>query len=528
MVETISNKNSANQFSCQNFSNWRNQMKFKTLVVACALAITGQAFAAPWTTAPGTDPVATAFVSGSSALQFSIGATIEQLLDPTTISVYYDGTVTTTAGVTTAKASGSNYRAYFGKASAAMVAAHPSLQDPAAAAGVGMDVLVLETAKGGSIMGVTPVARQVVVNSLSSVGCVLDTTGKTDGSAAARVVYSCPAVEATRVPSFGISDVEPALLQVPANIPSGSLPADATGNTSYVMTAAEAVALTAKPAIGQTMGVVIGTNSTTTNLTKAQIAGLLSGSVLDWHKIDPSVASKTKTIVICRRQAGSGTHATLLARVLGTPCSSSAWTATGYTGSKKSNGVQALAMGTATPVPAGSYVVVENSSAGAMAACMNAAVSGTGVNSIDLNGGAIAATPATPIATSVVLPAGNIAIGELGLDRPIGGADLFAFLSINGILPTNLNAQAGLYDVTVESTFNTSPATPAAGTAAGDIIAAFMTQAGNPTNIAAGGVVGVMGLSENGYIAVNPDSAAYPVMRAGNGGDNCKAMVQKQ
>jgi hypothetical protein len=498
------------------FSNWRNQMKFKTLVAACALAIAGQAFAAPWTTAPGTDPAATAFVSGSSALQFSIGATIEQLLDPTTISVYYDGTVVTdpVTSVVTAKASGSNYRAYFGKPSAAMIAANPTTLTAAT------DVLVLETAKGGSIMGVTPVVRQVKVNSLSSAGCVLDTTGKTDGSAAARVVYSCPAVEANRVPNFGISDVEPALLQVPANLPSGTL----SDGSSYVMTDAEAAALTAKAAIGQTMGVVIGTNSTTTNLTKAQIAGLLSGQVLDWHKIDPSVASKSKSIVICRRQAGSGTHATLLARVLGQPCSSSSWAAAGYTSSKKSNGVQTLVLGTATPVAAGSYVVVENSSAGAVAACMNAAVSGTGTNSIDLNGGAIVTAPTT---TSVVLPAGNIAIGELGLDRPVG-TDQFTFLSINGIAPTTVNAASGLYDVTVESTFNTSAATPAAGTAAGDIIAAFMTQAGNPTNINAGGVTGVMGLSENGYIAVNPDSAAYPVMRAGNAGNNCKAMVQKQ
>ena len=132
-------------------------MKLKALLATCVLAFAGQASAAPLVY--GTDTVdVQMFVSGSSALQFMIGQVADSLLDPATINVYYDGT---SAG----KASGSSYRAYFGKASAATYAAYPSLYD--SVTGAGKNVLILETGAGGSIQGVTPVTRGVAVKSIN-------------------------------------------------------------------------------------------------------------------------------------------------------------------------------------------------------------------------------------------------------------------------------------------------------------------------------------------------------------------------
>ena len=522
--------------------------KLKALAATCALAFAGQAAALPTTAAVQVQM----FVSGSSALQFMIGQVADSLLDPTTTDVYYDGTA---AGV----ASGSSYRAYFGKASPATVVAYPSLYDaasttPAGCTNVagagntcdGLNVLILETAKGGSINGVTPITRGVAVNSLdlfnTTTPCVVSSPAKIFGT---HTVYSCPAVNATRIPDFGISDVEPSILQVTANMPSGTL----LDGSSWTMTAAEAANLNSIASIGQTFGIAlsnvasgaIAAPTTLTSLTKAQIAGLLSGQTTDWHIIDPTVASKSKTIVYCRRQAGSGTHATLLARVLGNPCSSNPLPAAAYTNTVAVSGTGKTAktvVGTSTPVPAGSYVVVENSSAGVLAACIDAAVNGTGTdattgnpNYINLTTGAIAPAATAP-ANSVILPSGNIALGELGLDYSKTTSDVFNFASVDGIAPTTTNAAAGLYDITTESTFNENAAnmatTLAAGTAAGDIIKAFEAAAGNPTILGAAAIPGVLGLTENKWVASNPDVATNPVMRMGNAGNSCQPMIQKQ
>ena len=527
-------------------------MKLKALFAACALAVAGQASATALVA--GTDPVQTQmFVSGSSALQFMIGQTVDSLLDPTTVTVYWDGS-------STGKASGSSYRAYFGKVSPATVVAYPSLVDltsttPAGCVAAanstntcdGINALILETGSGGSIMGVTPVTRGAVVKSLNltPTSCMTSVPAKVFGGHTVVTCYGT--ADTTRVPDFGISDVEPAMLQVTANMPSGTL----FDGTSYTMTTAEATNLNSYAAIGQTMGVVISNVGTTapttvTSLTKAQIAGLLSGLVTDWHIIDPTVTTKTKTIVVCRRQNGSGTHATLIARVLGQPCSSSGLAAAAQTNTvaKTTGKTGASVIGTATPAPAGSYVVIENSSSGVLAACMNAAVNGTGIdattgnpNYIDLTSGTIAPaanTVASPIpARGIALPAGNIAIGEMGLDYSfVAGTDLFSFASVDGIAPTTVNAAQGLYDIVTETTFNENAAnmltTLAPGTAAGDLIKAFEAAAGSPAILGAAAIPGVMGLSENKYVASNPDVATNPVMRMGNAGVTCQPMIQKQ
>lgn len=473
-------------------------MKLKTLVASCALAFAGQAFALPATTVPDV----TLFVSGSSALQSMIGQVGKSMFvngaagSATATDVFFDGTA--------AAASGNNYRAYFGVANAATVAAFPSL----GVAGVGKKILILETGAGGSIKGVNPVALSQAVNSLDMTTCVAPTTPKVD-TATNISVMSCTGVVATRVPDAGVSDVEPALLESGANLPAGTV----------ALTAAQMASLTSTVGIGQVMGIIVGSNATAamTNLTKAQVAGLMGGSVLDWNMIDPTVAAATKSIVVCRRTNGSGTQAAINAKIFGAPCMTGAMSPSTFT---------PTAAGVTAPLAAGNVVVVENASSGGVAACMTAAQNGTAANmAISTTSGAMVAAGTV---NSVVLPAGNYAIGLMGLDRPAKTGELYQFAAINGVAATLANTEKGAYDIMVESTFNRRTSMPAGPQL--DLYNLFVNKAGDPAVLGdpLNTIPGVAALTENGWIAPATFTAATPILRVGDLGNTCQPLQQLQ
>lgn len=469
-------------------------MKFKVLSVVCAMAFAGQAFALNPTVTAAIPATNTLFISGSSALQNGIGQIAQSLFVPGTLDVYFNGTA---AGV----ASGANYRAYSGTVAA-------GVGIPATLAG--QNVVIYETGAGGSINGVNPVALRTAVTSLSLTGCVA-ATAVTDAITGAPL-YSCPNTNLTSVPDAGISDVEPALFNT-VNLPAGAA----------ALNAAQLATLTSTVGIGQVMGVIVTSNVPATspimNLSKGQVAGLMGGTVLDWNQIDPTVVAGSKSIVVCRRQAGSGTQAAINASVFGAPCTASPIAASTFANTT-------AIPGSAVAVAAGSLVVVENSSSGALAACMTAAQNGTPLNqAISLASGAMVAAGT---AGSVVLPAGNYGIGLMGLDRPAKAGELYQFASINGVAPTLANAVDGKYDIIVESTFN-RPTAMAAGMKQ-DLYNAFVAKAGDPAVLgnALHTVAGVAGLSENGWVAPAAFTATNPVLKVGNFGNTCKPLQQLQ
>lgn len=470
------------------------KMKFKVLSVVCAMAFAGQAFALNPTVTAAIPATNTLFISGSSALQNGIGQIAQSLFVAGTLDVYFNGTA---AGV----ASGANYRAYSGTVAA-------GVGIPATLAG--QNVVIYETGAGGSINGVNPVALRTAVASLSLTGCVA-ATAITDAVTGAPL-YSCPNTVATTVPDAGISDVEPALF-TGINLPAGAA----------ALNAAQLATLTSTVGIGQVMGVIATTNVPATspiwNLSKGQVAGLMGGTVLDWNQIDPTVVPASKSIVVCRRQAGSGTQAAINASVFGAPCMQWPLVPSTYANSA------GVVPGSNLPVAAGSTVVVENSSSGALAACMTAAVNGTGTQAISLASGAMVLAGT---AGSVVLSAGNYGIGVMGLDRPAKTGELYQFVNINGVAPTLANAADGKYDIIVESTFN-RPAAMAAGMKQ-DLYNAFVAKAGDPTVLGnpVHTVAGVAALSENGWIAPAAFAPANPVLKVGNFGSTCKPLQQLQ
>ncbi len=399
--------------------------KLKAITAVCALAFAGQALAVGPTPSQANASMVKLFISGSSALQNTIGQVANGLFTVGTMSVFFDGAATATG------ASGKNYRAYAGTFSAA-----------AGATLSGKTGVVFETGAGGSIVGVVPVALATAVARLDlglDTNCTAQTANDTVTGAP---LYSCvPTV--TAVPDAGVSDVEPALF-TSLNVPAGGTAASP----------AVVAALTTQSSLAQPMGIVVTPNTGITNLTKAQVTALMNSLSTDWSWVDGAYAAGP--VVVCRRVAGSGTQAAINASFFGFPCSSSQQTPAV---------AQVLANG---GLGGGNYIVIENSSSGALAACMTAAQQGTVAGyTINIANGTIAAVAAD--ATHVVLPVGSRAIGLMGVDRPaatvknagINGSsatvaipEAYNFISINGTAPTVVNASTGAYDVVVNNAWN--------------------------------------------------------------------------
>ena len=474
-------------------------MKLKTIAAVCALAFTGQAFAAAPTPAQAAASQVPLFISGSSALQVTIGQIANGLFAAGSVSVFEDGNATV--------ASGNNFRAYAGTFSAA---AGPTLANKTG--------VIYETAKGGSIVGVVPVAQATTVGKIDLTTCGTAAVGTESVTGAP--LWSCTG-SVLAVPDAGVSDVEPAMF-TGINVPAGSPTA----------TPAIVAALTAQATLAQPMSIIVTPNTGITNLTKAQVTGLMGGLSTDWSFVDGTYAAGP--VVVCKRTAGSGTQASINDFFFGFPCAIS----------------QSPATYAATV--AGGYTVIENTSSGALGSCMTAVQAGTATGyTIDITSGVISTAAAN--ATHIALPAGGRAIGLMGLDRPpqllqnagINGygtskvAELYRPISINGVVPTVLNATLGAYDVVVNNSWNKRAGTVnGIAPLAGDQLAFFNVMAaksGDKTILGTSKVPAVPGVAAladpvnlNYDPTLNADGTlTNPVMRTAKN-NSCQPAVQVQ
>ena len=465
-------------------------MKLKALVATCALAFAGQAAALT----PATTPDVQLYISGSSALQIMLGQVAANMfVNGTTAAdrtdVFYDGTA--------AAASGKNYRAYFGVGKSTL-----------AATLAGKKILIIDTALGGSFMGVNPVATKANLATLLPSSCVMPTTASTD-AATGISVYSCTGTQSI-APDAGVSDLDPATI---AALINGGTGAVAPGLVNI------------KPTLAVVMGAPVTSNvpASLTNLTKGQVAGLMGGNIGDWSMIEP--AATGKSVVVCRRVAGSGTQSVINAQFFGNPCSIAPLAPLTSAGTTAT-------LGSSTPVAAGNVVVIENSSSGNVKTCLQNVVTGTMVNAagkqaIDVTNGNLVALGA---ANSVVLPAGGYGIGVLGTDQ--GTTTYYNFASIDGVAATVANASTGAYDIVGEATFQDRGDLTGAKL---DLYTEFVTRAGDPAILGTGGnlagtlpIAGVAALSEAGWAASVPFAPANPVLRVGNFGNMCQPFATLQ
>jgi len=343
-------------------------MKLKTIALAFAIAASSQAFATPLV--PGVDtPEINLYVSGSSAQFNSLQGIADTLFENGTITHITD---------TASGANGSNYRAYFGT----VAAGHKQAS--------GKKLLLIERGKGGSFMGVGPLARGEAISFMTvNSGCT-----PIAGKVYPAPTYYCSTATTTAAPDLGVSDEEPGLftdLNLPANVD--------TGVTKAGLTAAEFGRITAQSEYNVLMGIAATKNLTIDSLSRAQIAAILSGLYTTWDQVDSSLAADP--IRIETRAAGSGTKAASNAYFLNAPCGKA---------------VGAVM----TPAVALANVVIENGSSGAVVTSLNADNANT-VKTVK-------------------------AIGILGLESQPGATDGYKFLKIDGVEPTLANAISGAYD----------------------------------------------------------------------------------
>jgi hypothetical protein len=273
-------------------------MKLNRLSLACGAALLGVSAgasaqvlcgAAPCAVQPFDTPQITVFLSGASAPQNGIGELTEQLFDKTQgFYVYLDSS-----------SNAASFRTYFGRIRAGV-----------AGAAAGQTVRLINRARGGSVFGVNPVAKDQLIDAMlvSAAGCTVRTTNLISGLTGVNQWYTCPesgtndnpANAGAQRPDFGVSDVAPFMFKAPFNVELGAAE----------LSTGQLAGLTSRVSSGLMFGVT-ATNSVPSNLyIGRQIYGqLISGFVRDWTQLRPSLTGSNQ-VVVCRRVPGSGTQAT--------------------------------------------------------------------------------------------------------------------------------------------------------------------------------------------------------------------------
>jgi ABC-type phosphate transport system substrate-binding protein len=381
---------------------------------------------------------------GSSAVAPVVEQIFKDYCSMGSLSEYRDATAQTVAGY---NGGGSSYRIYtctLGTKSAVPT----SIQ--------GATITYSERETGGSVYGVNPVAlSQSTYGAMSFTNCASVAAGESGVAA----TYACfPVVTSGTVPDIGISDVEPALFTASANLPAGFT----------ALSTAQLAALQSDPFLQQTFGVGLGSTISTkiSNLTEAQIVGILSGNYTDWSEVNTSLTPGTYPINLCLRTNGSGTQAGALAIFLNNPCSAAGAVSLGSTLN-------------ASLAP----------STGGLISCLDGSPDGIGILSL-------ADGPKT--------------------------TDNFALVSINGAAPSASNAATGSYKYAVESTVNYRTSGYNASQSA--FINAFKTVFSDPASLStvnAGLPAPAVNALEANYTPAVPYSSATPIEYGTRFGSTC-------
>ena len=131
-----------------------------------------------------------------------------------------------------------------------------------------------------------------------------------------------PTLGNNQIPDFGVTDVEVSLF-ASFNNPT-TLPLVSVGSPSVAYDLVEGVAVTNSlfTGVGPTGATLTGINKKT-NFTRAEVAGILSGTITDWHDVyadnGSPVAPAGSGIILIDRNVGSGTKAGGTSYFLGFP-----------------------------------------------------------------------------------------------------------------------------------------------------------------------------------------------------------------
>lgn len=359
----------------------------------------------------------------------------------------------------------------------------------------GKDVAVYKF-NGGSGTGVAPVADPAAAPAAdqgyldaSTTGCtqVVPTTNPGPGNTFVSVdgatrfqLWDCPSTRVTQAPDGGISDVEPKMFVGQLATGFGtSVPGISPDKPQNNFV--DKGNLVVKSGPGIVFGVIVTTAMYDELTDDQQAAGLLpdcpasptraqrdslacmpslptalvqsvfTGEISNWttrsiygQSLNPpayvSVPNPNRgadgaKVNICRRSAGSGTHAQFMAEYLRTNCIA--------------NSPATKTFANNIPQAVAAPHVYENEGSGDLDKCMNALNAGTGYNGGFANG--LTDYPSAPTPTnggkSSVVPNGRTAyaIGYNSLERNTALDQQYRFVKIDGVAPTLENAYKGDY-----------------------------------------------------------------------------------
>jgi len=399
-------------------------MKMQFTLIALAVLSSTAAQAAPL--APADAATATAagnavYVSGSSALRFSLASGF--------VSMCQSGTITVFGNTNGSGAPGNAVRGYACTLATNIV----PKSGGAVAFAAGTNVVFNKYDAGGSINGIQPLVKNTTLNYLNYGSCTATGLVRTGAFDLTKIDYACAQTNAV-VPQMGVSDVEAATIQNKKNLADGTTAVATTslsGGAHSVAMAGVAVNLPLYRALQTAQGLSQDdTEANAPSLPMAFLAAVETGSALPslgtgFNALISTAEASTQAVNFCTRANGSGTKAMHNAYLLNTPCS----------------GVGLTPAGTASPsasvVEAGNGDVVLNTatSTGNVIACMQAATTDT----TQTTGGFLK----------------NWAIGIVGSENdPAAGSGSDAgwrFVKVSGTFPSQANGQSGAYPMTFEN-----------------------------------------------------------------------------
>jgi hypothetical protein len=339
-------------------------MKYTKIALACGLAFA--AMSAQADLVPGAAAVAETniiYMAGATAPDNFLAGVAPQLFSGTPIEV---------RPLTGAL---DDFRAFVGTSNG-VAAGYPA----------GQPLMFIKRSLGGSVWGVSPVATGDIIQTLDvkSANCVAPIPGS--AALTAGSYWRCPVIGTDpqgtingangRIPDIGISDIEPAMFKEPFN----------TENGAPQLSNAQLAALVSLP-VNQLMMGIVATNAVaaTTSIGRSQYGAALAGKLTNWSQIDGSPTSGTglSRMVVCRRVNGSGTQTSYNWFFSGFPCNSSTlgYLSTPPAPTTASPGLDTdnFAGTVAEPFeidPTAGITIVENSTSGAVRACLSSAYYG--------------------------------------------------------------------------------------------------------------------------------------------------------
>jgi hypothetical protein len=456
-------------------------------IAACTAFVSGSALAL----APTETPDIEIYMSGATAQDNNLGLLFDDLCVSGTLDTYYDGPTGSAGG---------NHRAYFCTLDSSKVTglstSNPKvlLHKTSTSAGV-----------GGSGVGVNPVMLKQAVDAMSikNGNCVAPAAGE----AYWRCRISATGDLIQQVPDAGVSDVNPEMFVGP-NTPAGVAPVDAAKvakllnvvsggalvfNTPVTLKLRNALQSAQVFSGDLPSDCTVGDETTRCmpSLSKELIASLMTGQVGSWDKVKvvkSDGSSKPLTdfagtgeitdqkVYICRRTNGSGTQATINAKILNAPCTA------GY--------VSPLETSNDFTGP----VVKLNAGSGDVEKCL-----------VDFNAG-------SNTSNQNAAGAKAWAIGVQSTEKNKNETLAYRFVKIDGVAPTLDNAASGRYGVIAEVTYQWLKS----GGPTGDklkVIQRIAADAGKPSIIATNNKNFVHLFGQGGYLAVS--AAGYSVSDTG-------------